>query len=461
MSKKITTGNWNVTNVLLAGLGMIACYGIVRLEISMSLSNIPLFSGITGFLVAYFSQVAGSRCNIVETSLVFVKSYIAIFIGFFSFHSLTSSLLLSLSYAVEAMAVWGLLAKAMGFTNVQDLSIMTVLASPFLIIAVPSTIASFCRYFIIENAGGGGYDSLLSPSQAMLLSWSADVTGLILLAPTILISFKKYKDYAPAITSKTIWILLSTTVASAIVPTSLNFLNAGFDSHLYTVFASLIISSPAVLYGGIIGLSLANVTSLVLALCFLFLKPSSNYYVTLSTTLHTHDNDLILLYFYCIIQITGMVLLWVSLDGKFKLQAEKTACQDLITMRIQELKKENSEQEIRQIQYMRAICNKYMDVSGSPATQDSTNEMFPNRCASDILEYLLYLELKSKKLAIQSVATDLEDLLSTRIEEIYNMYKERGIKFKHEFNTMFDWIRVDPVRIEQVVLNVLMGPMQV
>ncbi|KAI9341110.1 hypothetical protein BDR26DRAFT_330353 [Obelidium mucronatum] len=439
---------------------MIACYGIVRLEISMSLSNIPLFSGITGFLVAYFSQVAGSRCNIVETSLVFVKSYIAIFIGFFSFHSLTSSLLLSLSYAVEAMAVWGLLAKAMGFTNVQDLSIMTVLASPFLIIAVPSTIASFCRYFIIENTGGGGYDSLLSPSQAMLLSWSADTAGLILLAPTILISFKKYTDYAPAINSKTIWILLLTTVASAIVPTCLNFLNAGFDSHLYIVLASLIISCPAVLCGGIIGLSLANVTSLVLALWFLFLKPSNNYNVTLSTTLHTHDNHLILLYFYGIIQITGMVLLWVSLDGKLKLQAEKTAGQDLITMRIQELQKENSEQEIRQIEYIRAICNKYMDVSGSPAIQDS-NEMLPNHCASDILEYLLYHELKSKKLTIQSVATDLEDLLSTRIEAIYNMYKERGIKFKHEFNTMFDWIRVDPVRIEQVVLNVLMGPMQV
>ncbi|KAI9341114.1 hypothetical protein BDR26DRAFT_918465 [Obelidium mucronatum] len=154
-----------------------------------------------------------------------------------------------------------------------------------------------------------------------------------------------------------------------------------------------------------------------------------------------------------------MVVLWVSLDGKLKLQAEKTAGQDLITIRIQELKKENSEQEMKKIQYMRAICNKYIDASGSPAIQDS-NEMLPNRCASDILEYLLYLELKSKKLAIQSVATDLEDLLSTRIEGIYNMYKERGIKFKHEFNTMFDWIRVDPVRIEQVVLNVLMGPMQ-
>ncbi|KAI9341115.1 hypothetical protein BDR26DRAFT_895201 [Obelidium mucronatum] len=149
------------------------------------------------------------------------------------------------------MAIWGLLAKAMGFTN---LSITTVVASPFLIIAVPSTIASFCRYFIIENAGGGGYNSLLSPSQALLSSWSADATGLILLAPTILISFKKYTDYAPAITCKTIWILLLTTIAPAIVPTCLHFLNAGFDSHLYTVLASLIISCPAVLYGGIIGL---------------------------------------------------------------------------------------------------------------------------------------------------------------------------------------------------------------
>ncbi|KAJ3006212.1 UNVERIFIED_CONTAM: hypothetical protein HDU68_004210, partial [Siphonaria sp. JEL0065] len=77
-----------------------------------------------------------------------------------------------------------------------------------------------------------------------------------------------------------------------------------------------------------------------------------------------------------------------------------------------------------------------------------------------ILDYLLYLELEMKRINIVPVATDLEELLTPRIENVYETYKNLGIQFRHEFNTFYDWIRVDPVRIEQVVLNALVGPMK-
>ncbi|KAJ3008588.1 UNVERIFIED_CONTAM: hypothetical protein HDU68_003037 [Siphonaria sp. JEL0065] len=117
---------------------------------------------------------------------------------------------------------------------------------------------------------------------------------------------------------------------------------------------------------------------------------------------------------------------------------------------------EKREIEVKRLEYLKALYQKFP--KGMPDPAKANNKELPTE--SIILDYLLYLEVEMKSAKVAPVATDLEELLAPCIENVYSTYKNLGIKFRHEFNTFYDWICVDPVRIEQVVLNALVGPIK-
>ncbi|KAI9341108.1 hypothetical protein BDR26DRAFT_860583, partial [Obelidium mucronatum] len=358
-----------------------------------------------------------------------------------------------------------------------------------LVILVITAIASAARFYITDKQQPNDND--FSLFELIYLDWVAHFAGLVMLTPPLLPKRCFLTGFYP--TKPNYIILLMVVILSALTPGSLKLANAAPEFYLYSPLAVLLLLIyPSAIYGGLLGTSLVNLTALLISLWAAFLTTTTaNYQIILFNPSSASKSHLMLLHFHIAIQITGLAI--VAREAFWKSQIQKVQESGTMLMRekLEEVVKENRESEVKKLTYLKLLCMKAA-TSASTRTNESPSAVVVAECTGNsgcsesvpalnsdgadipkaitnlgedeplttIQEYLLYLEIEMNHVEVVPVVTDLEELLANRIENVYTSYKNLGIKFRHEFNALYDWIRVDPVRIEQIVLNALLSPIQ-
>ncbi|KAJ3027804.1 UNVERIFIED_CONTAM: hypothetical protein HDU68_003087 [Siphonaria sp. JEL0065] len=63
------------------------------------------------------------------------------------------------------------------------------------------------------------------------------------------------------------------------------------------------------------------------------------------------------------------------------------------------------------------------------------------------------------KIVLAPVAIDLEELLHPCVHQIKKLYQQHGVSFKNDFRNLYDFVSIDPLRIQQVASSALLGPL--
>ncbi|ORY46000.1 hypothetical protein BCR33DRAFT_716012 [Rhizoclosmatium globosum] len=462
---------------------LVLSYGLVRLSQFMTFPNgTTLLWTANGLQLAVMVTIWSRSRLLASRFVVPLCFFVTVFLGLLSSFSSKTAALISLVHLIESSIIsWFVFMVS---NNSVPLKSLISLTSFIISIAVIVPISSTCRSLILLL----NKETSLSLPNLVLLDWCATFAGNLIFAPMFMFHISPSYDDICSLSN-------GLPVLSAIFCLGIAYLfqyALPNNASLFIIFFQSPFLHISALYGGYVGLSFCSSLSLLSNLGFSFL--SSLY--TQPLILSISSGFIPVLYIHAIIHISCLISVFLCSrhhqQRHHQLQHSKEDIPSNVTSRKhffdtdemnsaeqQTIKtgemisdeifhQNNSKMKYMSLMFVQIhsplitimeacqIAKLQLDAEARKLLSPVLNSTaFVLSCVDD---YLNFERLESGLMKPKLATVNLANILDLPVACAQKVFEKCNIMFEHKSNLMSEWALVDPTILQQILLNILLGP---